>query len=113
MENLLYGLYGIAYNMEYSIFAIFQHQLVWGFVLGFAVSTIIHVLVSSEQPRHIPHMLTKDRFSAFEKVSQKDQDGTVLMSYSKFAHEYHHVRALYYIVLLAFVVVFIIAIIRY
>lgn len=113
MENFLYGLSSIARGMQHSIFAMFEHQLVWGFALGFAASTIIHILVTSDQPRHIPHMLTKDKFAAFGKISPKAPDGTFLMSYSKFEHEYHHIRALSYTVLMAFLVVMIIATVRY
>lgn len=113
MENFLFGLSGLARGLQHSIFAIFQHQLVWGFALGFAASTIIHVVVTAEQPRHIPHMLTKNKLSAFEKISPKDPDGTFLMSYTKFEHEYHHVRALAYVVLLALLMIMLIATIRY
>lgn len=113
MENFLFGLSSIANGMQHTIFAMFRHQLVWGFVLGFAVSTIIHLIINAEQPSHLPHLLTKNKFSAFEKISPKDPEGRFLMSYSKFEHDYLYVRALSYIVILTFLVVMIVATIRY
>ena len=113
MDNLLFGLSSIARGMQHTIFAIFQHQLAWGFVLGFFASTVIHALVSIEQPKHIPHILTKEKMKAFSSLATRDQSGTYSASYSKFDHEYHYIRSLFYTVLLSFLVVMIIATIRY
>ena len=113
MDNLLFGLQGIAFSMRQTLLALIQNQLVWGFVLGFAGSTIIHLLVSTEQPRHIPHVLTKGISNAFTKVAQRNTAGMFLTSYTKFEQEYHQIRALAYTVILAFLGVMTIALLRY
>ena len=68
---------------------------------------------SIEQPKHIPHILTKEKMKAFSSLATRDQSGTYSASYSKFDHEYHYIRSLFYTVLLSFLVVMIIATIRY
>lgn len=113
MDNFIFGLQSIAFTMRQTILALIQNQIVWGFAIGFAGSTIIHLLVSTEQPRHIPHILTKGASSAFNKVAQRDNSGMFLTSYTKFEQEYHRTRALIYTVILAFLGVMTIALIRY
>lgn len=113
MDNFFFGLHSLGFGMYHNIIIILQHQLVWGFVLGFAASTIVHLLVSTEQPKHIPHMLTKTLPGAFLEIAPKNSKGTYELSYTKFEHEYHHVRAIFYSVILAFLIVMAIAMVRY
>lgn len=113
MDNFFFGLQSIAFNMRQTILALIQNQIVLGFVIGFAGSTIIHLIVSTEQPSHIPHMLTKEISSAFTKVAKRDTSGMFLTSYTKFEQDYHRTRALIYTVILAFLGVMTIALIRY
>jgi hypothetical protein len=113
MDNLFFGLQSIAINMRQTILALIQNQIIWGFIIGFGGSTVVHLLVSTEQPKHIPHILTKEVSSAFNKVAKRNSSGMFLTSYTKFEQDYHRTRALAYTVILAFLAIMIIALLRY
>lgn len=113
MDNFFFGLQSIAINMRQTLLALIQNQIIWGFIIGFAGSTIIHLFISTEQPKHIPHILTKEVSSAFTKVAKRNASGMFLTSYTKFEQDYHRTRALAYTVILAFLAVMVIALVRY
>lgn len=114
MDNLIYGLQSIGINAFRSVVAIIQHPVVWGFALGFGASTIVHLVISSENPSQLPQIaLHKDTAQAFTKVAPRDARGNYMLSYTKFEEEFHRTRALLYTVILAFLGVTIIAMLRY
>lgn len=113
MNNFLFGLESIALSMRQTILAMMHNQLVWGLLLGFAGSIIIHLLVTAEEPRHIPQMLTRQLPKAFTKLAQRDHSGKFLTSYTRFGQEYYRARVLLYTVILAFLGVMTIALLRY
>ena len=47
MDNLLLGLHNIWMNTLTSLSRLLHEQLVWGFVLGFVASTMIHLFIMS------------------------------------------------------------------
>lgn len=113
MDNFIYGLQNIAHYINYNIILLFRHQLVWGFLFGFIVSTTIHLFIFFENPRHLPKILTKSAASSFHAIAPKNEKGTYLIPYSKFKREYHRIQIMFYLTVLAFLLVVVVALLRY
>ncbi|MBU1167126.1 hypothetical protein KKC60_01815 [Patescibacteria group bacterium] len=113
MDNFIFSLQNIAYNINITISALLRHQLIWGFALGFAASTLIHLFVITSNPRMLPTLITKKPAESFASLSTRNKKGTYDVPYSAFKREYDRVRIVLYSVLLAFLVVVIIALVRY
>lgn len=108
--NLALGLQSIAHSMNVTMLALFSHQLVWGVAIGFALSTAIHALVVSRSPRSYYHMVTKSPNRAYEIIHG---GSTSTISLEAFHRDHLHIRVLFYLTLLAFLAVMLIAIVRY
>lgn len=113
MDNFIFGLQGLARGMYHTLGSVVQQQVVWGFAIGFAASTIVHMFVTAEHPRQIPHILTKPSVQAFDKVAPRNDKGSYMISYTTFDREYHRVRSLFYVVVLAFLLVVVLAMLRF
>jgi hypothetical protein len=113
MENFIFGLQNSAYAIHHTILIIVRHQVVWGVALGIGIATLIHLLVSVEDPRHLPHMLTRSASASFDKLAPRNPDGTYQMSYSHFEHEYNRLRFVFYSAVLVFLIIVCISLLRY
>jgi hypothetical protein len=113
MNNFLAGVKSVAYSMNVSIQAMIRQQIVWGIVMGFALSTMIHVIIASENPRHVPHMLAHNKQAAFQKLAQKNAEGGYTTSYLQFQREFNRVRIVFYTALAAFLIVVLIGLLQY
>lgn len=112
MENFIFGIESIGYNINDTIIALFRHPLVWGFVLGFGASTLVHLFVVVDKPGVLPKMITKKPSEAFQELQETDKEGTYMVSYSKFQQEANRVRIIFYSVVLAFLIIVIITLLR-
>lgn len=110
--NFLYGLQNIAINFEDSIVILAGHQAVWGFVLGFATSTIIHLLVITKDPKELAHIITKDAMQSYQSTTEQKEDGTYTKSYAEYQQQYSRVKSVFYLTILVFLVVTGIALLR-
>lgn len=113
MENFLFGIENIAYNINSTTLALLRHPLVWGFILGFSASSLIHLFVITDRPTMIPQMLRKKPKESFETIAKSDESNTYLISYTKYRQDVNKVRIVFYSALLAFLVVVIITLIRF
>ena len=113
MENFVFGLQNIAMNISSFIPRMFFHPTIQGFLIGFAIATLINILLSSQAISTIPYMLTKKAPKSFEKIASKNPKGTYLISYSTFLHEYNQVRTSFYFAISLFLVVVTIALLKY
>lgn len=112
MENFLFGIESIGDNINDTTIALLRHPLVWGFVLGFGASALVHFFVVVEKPGTLPKMLSKKPADVFQEIQQMNKDGTYDVSYSKFQREVNRVRIIFYSVVLAFLVVVIITLLQ-
>lgn len=113
MENFIFGLQNIAYNISNTIFAIMRQHLVWGFAIGFGISTMVHLFLMTENPRHIPTILFHKQAKSFSQLAPRDANGSFQISYTQFQAEYNKTKTLFYLTLCAFLGVVIIALLRY
>lgn len=113
MDNFIFAAQNTAYNIKITLVGLFQHQMVWGFAIGFSASTIIHLLIIADRPRDIPQIIRKSAPESFVALATRDAKGTYQSSYSAFQDEYNRVRVLFYSSLLIFLLIVAVALIRY
>lgn len=92
MDNFIFGLQNLWSNIGNTALQLFQHQLVWGFAIGFVVSTIVHLLIMSDHPKRIPHILTKSLRDSYKHLNPKDSKAKHYKSLHHFKLEYHRVH---------------------
>lgn len=113
MDNFFFGLESIGQYIKYSILFLFQLEIVWGFAIGFAASTLIHLFITLDNPRHLPRMIARSATNSFHKTAPRAKDGTYLVSYTEFEEKHHRVRIVFYSAVLAFLAIVIISLVRY
>ena len=70
------GVQSIAHNASYTLRTIGQFQYLWGFLCGIVFSTVLHMIVISERPQHLPRMIFYD---AEKALSRMYPDGLVCL----------------------------------
>lgn len=113
MQNFIFGLQNIAYSIQLTLTLMLRQQLIWGFVLGFAASTLVHLIVLSDHPEQLRYMLTQTAPESFLQLTDRQPNGTYTASYSYFRREHNRVRIIFYSTIFAFLVVVAIALLKY
>ena len=112
MENFFFGIESIGANINDTIIVLLRHPLVWGFVLGFGASALVHFFVVIDKPGTLPKMLSKNPVTAFQEIQETNKSGVYNTSYSNFRLEVNRVRIIFYSVVLAFLIIVIITLIK-
>ncbi len=112
MENFLFGISALATSMRITIIALINHPLIWGFGIGFFVSTVIHMFIITDVPHAIPTMITRSSEHSFKKHAPKNEKGEYMVSFEAFQKEHLRVRIAFYLALLAFLFVIGISVLR-
>lgn len=111
--NFVLGLKAVAHSMNVTILALISHPVLWGVAIGFALSTAIHAIIVSASPRHYYHMMTKTPDKAYEILHGGAQENVRTLSLEEFRRDHLHVRTLFYLTLLVFLAVILVAIVQY
>lgn len=112
MDNFLFGLQALASTIHITIIALINHPLVWGFGIGFLISTVIHMLIITDVPHAIPFMVVSGPAESFLKIAPRDAKGAFQLSYTAFEKEHLRVRIAFYLALVAFLFVVGISLLR-
>lgn len=113
MNTLIAGFASAGSSLNHYLNIFIRQQLVWGFVLGFAAAAFLSLLVMTDNPRALPHLLTRSPSVSFSKLTQRDPHGTFQFSYSAFQREYHRVRLAIYGILAVALIALILSLFRY
>ncbi|MBI5654560.1 hypothetical protein HZC53_02845 [Candidatus Uhrbacteria bacterium] len=113
MDNFLATIQSIAYAIKVTSLGIIRHQASWGFITGFSTATGLYAFITSENPRNLPAILTKDPQTSFSQLAPRAEGGTFQVSYTAFQREYNRVRLVFYLALFAFLILIAIAMLRY
>lgn len=111
--NLGYGLQNVAMNISSTVASLLRHQILWGFVLGFAVAATLFLFLSNDTPRNLPYLLGRNEMQSFNKLAHQSFDGSFDMSYSKFKKQAAQTRVIFYAAFFALLVVVAIALLRF
>ncbi|MBI2484450.1 hypothetical protein HYV71_04680 [Candidatus Uhrbacteria bacterium] len=112
MENFFFGIQGSSTTIKPILLAVINHPLLWGFGLGFLASTMIHLFIITDIPHAIPLMVRKGPIESFQRIAPKNAKGDYLISYTDFQKEHLRVRIAFYLTILAFLLVVILALLR-
>ncbi len=112
MDNFVYGVQALGSSLTLTILGLMQHPLLWGFGIGFLVSTIIHLIIVADVPRTIPLMVTNNTVELFQKMSPRDERGVFLHSYIALQKEHNRVRIAFYLALTTVLLVILAALFR-
>lgn len=113
MDNFIASLQSVAYAIKVTSLGIVRHDATWGFVTGFSTATGLYAFITSENPRNLPAILTKDPQTSFSQLAPRETGGTFEVSYTSFQREYNRVRIVFYLALFAFLILIAIALLRY
>ncbi len=113
MDNFIATIQSVAYAIKVTSLGIVRHDASWGFVTGFCTATGLYAFITSENPRNLPSILTKDPQTSFSQVAPRGDSGTFLLSYTAFQREYNRVRIVFYLALFAFLILIGISLLRY
>ena len=103
--NVSYGIESTVFYLKSLLVSFLYHQMVLGFAFGFLAATGIYMLLLAEEPSHIPKILTNPPNVCFEKIAQKQVNGTYQTSYTEFQDNYFKIKILFYTTILAFLLV--------
>ena len=113
MDNFLATIPSVMYAIKITFLGVIRHDATWGFITGFTTATGLYALISSENPRNLPTMLTQPASQSFSQLAPRGEKGTFLVSYTAFQREYNRVRIVFYLALFAFMVLIAIAMLRF
>ena len=113
MENFIIGLQAIFSGTVLTVRQIAQYQLFWGFASGFLVSTIVHGFLITENPKHIPTMLFKDKATSFQNIYPRNEDQPYKASFFLFSQNVDKVKLTFGLGAVLFVLLLIIVLITF
>ncbi len=113
MDNFIFGVGAIARGISQSLKGVSQYNLIWGFGLGFLVSTLVHGFIMSESPKDLPTVLFKDKMQSFQKISSQSEDGTYTKSFSSFGKFVDKVKLFFGVSFFIFAIVVLIAVLKF
>lgn len=112
MENFFYGLQSSGETLRLTTLAVIRHPMIWGFGVGFLVSTCMHLFIATDIPHTIPTMVRNTAAESFRKITGKDEAGVYIQSYTAFQKEHNRVRIAFYVAVTVFLLVAALALAR-
>ena len=83
-DNFLFGMKAISRDMSLFLSNILHNKILWGFSFGIFLTIIIVGFFITKNPKEIPIILKYSATEGFQKLSQREQNGTYQTSYSTF-----------------------------
>lgn len=114
MDSILFWFENIGSNILSTARLLVHHPIVWGFGIGFGVSTLIHVLIISDKVAHIGPILTKSSQDSYAYLhGSTESNGSPALPFERFKKQYHHIRIGVLSVVLVALLIIIFALVRY
>lgn len=103
LSNLNAALGATGLNIKVFITSIALNPTFIGFIVGFIGATAIYLLIMSEEKAHVLSMVfSTTPTSSFQRLANRNTDGTYEMSYTDFLRGYNRVRVLFFSCMLLF-----------
>jgi len=61
LMNFLYGIYALAHGLSLSIKGLIEFQLLWGFIFGLTIATLIYAIVLTKEPKPVCISLSHEK----------------------------------------------------
>lgn len=101
-ENFKYGILALASEIKLFMLSILHNKVILGFVFGIFMTVIIVGFIITKNPAHIPVILQSSPMEGFQKLAERNSDGTYNMSYTQYTKMHNHVRMLFMTAIIAF-----------
>lgn len=112
-ENFIYGVQASAHGITSNITELMYHPVIWGFALGFLVSTGVHLYVVAGSSRSCYHIITKSAKKSYDILHPPTIVDEVHQSFDEFVHDYNRVQALFSVLMLLFFAIVFVSLLRY
>ncbi len=96
MNNIISALQSVGVQLQNTIVGMFEHPTILGFLLGFTLSTLVHMAIVMEDPRYLRAVLTQHVEKAFTHIHKKNRDEVEEHLFLSFEKSYHRARILFY-----------------
>lgn len=92
MTNFSLGLHAIFSSLVLNLKELGQYRMLWGFAIGFFVSTIVYAFITTENPRNIPQMALQDKAIAFQAINKRAENASYDKSFVEFSKEVDNLK---------------------
>lgn len=113
MSNFFYSAIASGKDMGMFFTNLIYNKSFTGFIAGIFVTTLIIGFILTKNPRHIPIILRYSEVESFQRLAQRDENGTYRQAFSAFVRIYTRVRTLFVMSFIIFIVMIITAMINY
>ncbi len=113
MNNFFLQVHVVGRSIHYTIVSFINNPAVWGFLLGLCGAAIVMIILISENPAVVKLMLSHSPSDSFVKIVTRNVRGTYSTSYTSFEREYNRIRILFYSSALIFLLIIVVAMIKY
>lgn len=100
-DNFLFGMKAISRDMSLFLSDILHNKILWGFSFGIFLTIIIVGFFITKNPKQIPIILQYSAADGFQKLSEREQNGTYQTSYSTFIKIHTQIRTLFLIAVIS------------
>jgi len=101
-ENFIQGIIAIARDLKLFFLSLLVNKLFMGFLVGIVMTVLLVGFLLSKNPRHIPMILRYSSAESFQRISERNSNGTFDKSFSQFGKIYSQIRALFLIAFTSF-----------
>ena len=102
IKNFMFGLKAILSEMGVFLSALFYNKMLISFLSGIVVAFLVTGFVLTKNPRHIPIILRHSSVESFQRIANRQTNGTYEMSYSDFVAIYTKTKTLFAVSFVAF-----------
>jgi hypothetical protein len=100
-DNFLFGMKAISRDMVLFLSDLVHNKILWGFSFGILLTVLIVGFFITKNPKQIPVILQYSATEGFQKLSEREQNGTYQTSYSTFIKIHAQIRMLFLIATIA------------
>lgn len=100
-DNFLFGMKAISRDMVLFLSDLIHNKILWGFSFGILLTIIIVGFFITKNPKQIPVILQYNAADGFQKLSEREQNGTYQTSYSTFVKIHTQIRTLFLIAVIS------------
>ena len=104
VDNFFFGIQAALGSVVETLRVVSRYQLFLGFIVGFAVASVIHAILSSEHIRHVPAMVLSDPSKSFQTVYPAGHNGSFDHSFTNYAKNVQNLKTIFYVAALLIII---------
>ena len=113
LDNFFFGLQSVSHGAIDLARLITKFELFWGFTLGFIVSTLVHGVLMTDNPRDVPSMVLQDKATSFQKIYDRQEGDSYKQSFHSYSQNVNKMKLTFALAGLLVVLVLLIALLSF